>query len=217
VGPDGKFLYFSSNRGGGLNLWRIAIDEESGRTGGAPEAVASGGSASRMHMSISKDGKRIVYVERISNVNLSRLNFDPTSEKVQGTPVAITTGNRTVGIFGGPQISPDGQLIAYVMGGAQEDLYIMRSDGSSPVQLTNDAFRDRYPMWAPDSKRIAFTSNRSGTYALYTINRDGSGLLKMADSGVITGWSPDGKRAFYNLNRIIQIVRGDLPGDAQKL
>ncbi len=29
--PDGAHLYFSSNRGGTMNLWRVAIDERSGR------------------------------------------------------------------------------------------------------------------------------------------------------------------------------------------
>ena len=32
--PDGKFLYFSSDRSGSMNLWRVQIDEETGRTQG---------------------------------------------------------------------------------------------------------------------------------------------------------------------------------------
>ena len=30
--PDGRFLYFSSNRSGGFNLWRVALDETTGQT-----------------------------------------------------------------------------------------------------------------------------------------------------------------------------------------
>ena len=36
--PDGRFLYFSSDRGGTLGLWRIAIDEASGRAEGTPSS-----------------------------------------------------------------------------------------------------------------------------------------------------------------------------------
>lgn len=39
--PDGKFLYFSSNRGGSVNIWRVAIDEKSGAVSGQPEAVTT--------------------------------------------------------------------------------------------------------------------------------------------------------------------------------
>jgi serine/threonine protein kinase len=34
---DGTYLHFSSNRGGSLNLWRVPIDEESGKPLGQPE------------------------------------------------------------------------------------------------------------------------------------------------------------------------------------
>ncbi|MGH9240941.1 MAG: protein kinase domain-containing protein, partial [Vicinamibacterales bacterium] len=44
--PDGKFIYFSSDRGTALNLWRIAVDESSGAAGGAPEPVTAGVQAS---------------------------------------------------------------------------------------------------------------------------------------------------------------------------
>jgi dipeptidyl aminopeptidase/acylaminoacyl peptidase len=34
--PDGKYLYFSSNRGGSSNIWRVLIDEDTGVLTGAP-------------------------------------------------------------------------------------------------------------------------------------------------------------------------------------
>jgi len=50
--PDGGYLYFSSNRGGSMNLWRIAIDERSGRVLGVPEALTAP-SAFAAHLSVS--------------------------------------------------------------------------------------------------------------------------------------------------------------------
>src|SRR6185369_8160552 len=39
--PDGRFLYFASNRGGSMNLWRVAIDERSGEVHGEPEPITT--------------------------------------------------------------------------------------------------------------------------------------------------------------------------------
>ena len=39
---DGKFLYFASDRGGSMNLWRIAIEENLGRTSSRAPKVPSG-------------------------------------------------------------------------------------------------------------------------------------------------------------------------------
>jgi eukaryotic-like serine/threonine-protein kinase len=40
--PDGRFLYFASDRGGAMGIWRIAIDEATGRARGVPEPIVSG-------------------------------------------------------------------------------------------------------------------------------------------------------------------------------
>jgi Tol biopolymer transport system component/DNA-binding winged helix-turn-helix (wHTH) protein len=53
-GPDGRFVYFSSRRGGTWNLWRVSVD------GGAIEAVTSGVGEDR-EPAISRDGSILVY------------------------------------------------------------------------------------------------------------------------------------------------------------
>ncbi|MFN0122253.1 MAG: TolB family protein [Blastocatellia bacterium] len=39
--PDGKYLCFASDRSGSMNLWRIPVDENSGKVLGQPEAVTT--------------------------------------------------------------------------------------------------------------------------------------------------------------------------------
>ena len=39
--PDGTYLYFVSDRGGSMNLWRVAIDEASGKPLGEPEPITT--------------------------------------------------------------------------------------------------------------------------------------------------------------------------------
>ena len=48
--PDGNYLYFSSDRSGSRNLWRVPIDEDTGETLNEPETVTSGVSGQAMHL-----------------------------------------------------------------------------------------------------------------------------------------------------------------------
>ncbi|PYQ55042.1 MAG: hypothetical protein DMF53_28650 [Acidobacteria bacterium] len=79
----------------------------------------------------------------------------------------------------------------------QEDLFVVRLDGSGLRQLTNDAFRDRYPRWSPDGSHLLFQSDRGGTYGIWRIQADGSGLepVTRASDGTVSypAASPDGR------------------------
>lgn len=53
-----------------------------------------------------------------------------------------------------------------------------------------------YPLWSPDSQRIAFSSNRDGPLNVYWQHADGGGLERLITSPYIqmaTSWSPDGQ------------------------
>jgi len=67
-------------------------------------------------------------------------------------------------------------------------------------QAAPDVHRDRSPRWSPDGKRLAFFSNRSGKYQVWTIHPDGSGLQQITDNpggANFSPWSPDGSRLAY--------------------
>jgi eukaryotic-like serine/threonine-protein kinase len=132
--PDGKYLYFSSDSGGISNLWRIAIDEQSGRTLGRPQPVTSGGGTNqRQHVSISKNGRLIAYVEELVIHNLLSVPFQPFDGKVLGTPNHLIQSSKSVR---NPDPSPDGRFVTYASWVQQEDIYVIRSDGTGERQLT---------------------------------------------------------------------------------
>jgi Tol biopolymer transport system component len=198
--PDGRYLYFASDRGGSMNLWRVPIDERSGKLQGAPEPVTTPATYSG-YISFSRDGRHLAYAQIVDQINLQHVAFDPVKTKIEAKPVWITQGSQ---IATDPNFSPDGEWIVFGSTGAkQEDLFIVRRDGTGLRQITNDKYKDRAPRWSPDGRQIVFFSDRSGRYEYWMINPDGSGLRQFSytsgPGAQAILWSPDGLRLLCNL------------------
>jgi Tol biopolymer transport system component len=202
--PDGNYLYFSSDRGGTMSLWRIPIDEQSGEVLGEPEPVTVGASARHFHFALSRDGRRIAYDENVETRNLHKVNFDASTEKILGQPIQITRGSKAAA---NPSLSPDGEWLTFDSFGERQILiYIIRTDGSDRRQLTGsqptESPQDIMPRWSPAGNRIAFHSDRSGVYRIWTIHPDGSSLELLREASVGTEtwlpvWSPNGSRMAF--------------------
>jgi Tol biopolymer transport system component len=188
--PDGKYLYFASDRGGSMNLRRVPIDEVSGKTLGEPEPITTP-AQNLAHPSLSADGKRIVYTSALITANIQQLTLD-ASGGAKGEPAWVTTGSR---IWSAPDPSPDGEwVVFYSLTQPGGHLYVAHPDGTGLRRVTGDA-TDRVPRWSPDSKWIACFSNRSRRLELWKIRPDGSGLQQLTEcSAGYLAWSPDGSR-----------------------
>ncbi|WP_197274016.1 carboxypeptidase regulatory-like domain-containing protein [Hymenobacter sp. DG25A] len=86
------------------------------------------------------------------------------------------------------------------------DIYSANADGSTLQRLTTAAFTETAPQISPTRDKIAYTSNETGQYQLYTMNRDGSGQRRITmlsvegyqNSGIGYCWSPDGAQLVYS-------------------
>ena len=186
---DGKWLFFASDRDGSMNLWRIAIDPDSGRAAGVPERVMVPAQSAGFFSS-TPDGSRVVYSSQSESSRIEELPLSGSSPRrlIFGGSLAI----RQIGV------SPDGKWIAFTGGMPQEDLYVVGIDGNNLRQLTNDSHKDRGPSWSPDGSEIAINSDRSGRYEIWSIRFDGSGLRQLTTTdGSVTRFpilSSDGRR-----------------------
>lgn len=197
--PDGKYLYFASDRGGSMAFWRVRIDEVSGKVLEEPEVVPTPANFNR-HLSFSRDGKRMIYVQTINQSNLKAVAFDPKNERLAGEPFWITDGNREVSL---PELSPDGNtFVLRQFSQTQEDIILINRDGTNQRELTNDKSFDRYVRWSPDGKKLIFASDRSGNYEIWMIDSDGTNLRQLTfikdNAASIPAWSPDGTKISFD-------------------
>lgn len=91
--------------------------------------------------------------------------------------------------------SPDGQHLAFVSDrGGNKQIFVMDSSGRNQTQLTfNNTYNDD-PTWS-STNTIAFESDMSGRFSIYTIAPDGSRLQRLVSLGSSSStpaWSYDG-------------------------
>jgi serine/threonine protein kinase/Tol biopolymer transport system component len=192
--PDGKYLYFASDRGGTMGIWRIAVDQASGRARGAPEPIAAGADVAMDLPHLSKDGSALIFRSQLQSVNPAAIAFDPGSGRVSG----VTLLQHRTGTLMPSDVSPDGKWVALAsVLDRQQDIFIMRSDGSGLSHVTDDAARDWSPRFTPDGGALTFFSNQSGKYDGWLIRADGSGRTRLTniEPGLTFAmFAPDGKR-----------------------
>ena len=107
--------------------------------------------------------------------------------------------------LGGMRISPDGTRLAGSRSepGAQADIWVVDLVQGSETRLTTDPANDLNPVWSPDGRRIAFSSNREGTTNLYVRAADGAGsdelLLKTGERKTPLDWSRDDRFLLFGV------------------
>lgn len=91
--------------------------------------------------------------------------------------------------------------VAFVYGA---DIWLVGSEGGEAKRLTSTSAVESDPQISPDGKTIAFSSNRSGIYAVYTVPADGGMPQRLTwypEDSYARGWSPDGKYILYATSR----------------
>lgn len=106
-----------------------------------------------------------------------------------------------------PQLSPDGTMVAFTVQTVDlkentrpQHIFTVPLSGGEPRRITWAGKSNSRPRWSPDSRLIAFISDRSGTKQVWVMSADGSNPRQVTQvpagaDGVL--FSPDGQHLLF--------------------
>jgi Tol biopolymer transport system component len=190
--PDGKAIAYSAESPA-YDVWVVSLD------GGEPRQLTSGPANDEAAGWLS-DGSGIVFHR--TGAGDTRTLVAP----VDGGPIRPLMPQSGGNIWGA--VSPDGLQVAYeVFRGRESTIWVQPLAGGPARQLTTEGFEDGTPsrqMWSPDSRHLVYSSRRTGTLDLWTVNVE-TGEQRQITSDVRNDaghrWSPDGRWIAFSSDR----------------
>ncbi|MEX2178574.1 MAG: S41 family peptidase [Gemmatimonadaceae bacterium] len=202
---DGRTLYYMSDKSGAENIYAKPM-------GGAERALTSFRDGRVLWPGIAANGGVIVF-ER----GFAVWRLDPASGRVAEVPISLrgapaASGGERVNATNGFQwfaLAPDGKKVAFATRG--EIFATSARENGEATRITFDPGNDGEIHWAPDSRRIVFSSDRGGSTRLHTYD-----FTTGAESPLTTAgdgpdntpiWSPDERSvAFIRGGRELRVV-----------
>jgi eukaryotic-like serine/threonine-protein kinase len=197
---SGRYIYFSSDRGGGLNIWRIPISHD-GKPAGSPQQVTMG-SGQDVQLAMAPSGERIAFAILRQNADIWRLSVDSQTGMQTGNPEQVVGSTRE---DSRATWSPDGAEIAFNSDrGGDMNIYIYSFADRSTRQVTTGSGGDFQPQWSPDGKRLVFFSSRSGNANIWSIDLPSNSLTRLTSGPAMEinpFFSPDGREIAFQSDR----------------
>ena len=194
---DGRSLFYVSdrsdagNKNGAQNIWTITPGKSDARR------LSSFTDGRVLWPSISYDGREVVFEH-----NFAIWKLDTESGKA--SEVAITRRGASAGPgierlrlndqIAEMQLSPDGKKVAFIVRG--EVFAASATDGGDAARVSNSSGEEYQLAWAPDSRRLAYVSDRDAVPHLYLYdftNNSETQLTRDAADDSTPRFSPDGK------------------------
>jgi Tol biopolymer transport system component len=194
--PDGSGLIYSSSQGSTvlyppvMNLRQIGRDSTGDRQ-------TTFGDQSFVEPDAHPSGSLLVSrTRRQSDIWRFPVGGSAAENTREAMRVTRQTGNVQT-----PSVSPDDREVVYLSdNGGHGNLWVARTDGSSPRQITferDPAVAIGVPKWSPAGDCIVFLVTRNGRAGLSAIRPDGSNFRTVVAHGLAPGWSPDGRLLYY--------------------
>ena len=198
--PCGRYVYFSSYRGGGINAWRVPVDGE-GRPSG-PLVQVTSGAGQDLQAAPAPDGSRLAFTTLSQNADLWRLPVSPDTGHAAGDPEKVVASSRedSRGAW-----SPDGRRIAFNSDRAGTmNIWIHDLESRSSRRLTEGSGGDYQPSWSPDGSRLVFFSSREGRPGVCIVDVESGDVVPLSHGQFIDVnpfFSPDGRHIAFQSDR----------------
>jgi tricorn protease len=196
--PDGKTLYFMSDKSGAENIWHVDL------AGGAQKQDTKFTSGRCLYPTLSNDGHTIVFERDFAIWKMETGNGHTAQVAItlRGMPSGPGLTHTQLNSWNNLALSPDGKKVAVV---AHGDVFAASSrDGGEPQRLTKTDAAESAPIWSPDSTKLVYLSERDGGSSIYLFDfatNSERALTHGVDIDLSPTWSPDGKSIAYLRNR----------------
>ena len=204
LSPDGLRIVFARSDGLRNDLWVVNVD-------GSEERQLTSTSQPEYAPSWSPDGSQIVFFRDNSELETNRCGFlwlSTCKEYVQRPreiAVMNSDGSDERRLFSGedifaPQWTSDGTAILFDYGGDVASLDV--ASGNVSIVL-GDGY-NYCPSPSPDSRMIAYSSERTGNEEMYVMDADGTNRRRVTDDPATDRcpvWMPDGKSLVFTSDR----------------
>jgi Tol biopolymer transport system component/C-terminal processing protease CtpA/Prc len=188
--PDGKTLYFMSDRNGQENIWKLSL-------GGKPEMVTNFTSGRVLWPSMAANGRQIVF-ERgfcVWKLDLATHAVGEVKIELRGSPsVTAVEHRRFTNEFQDLALSPDGKKMAFIVHG--QIFAAPSKDGGDAIRVTRTPGIASQLKWSSDNHRIAYIANRDGhdQVFIYDFNTEHElAITSGTTEQSAPSFSPDGK------------------------
>ena len=232
LSPDGNKIVWDSNRlrvvGERFNISDLFLMN----TDGTEQTwLIRGGSPTW-----SPDNKYLAYHASASGIGIP-INGNPGAATSDSDIFVINVDDVLAGLEGrrnitnnpeaiddDPDWSPDGQKIVFTSHSILDEpnisntaeIYVINADGTGvPVRLTDNAEAERAPSWSPDGTRIVYMCRKLASdglmrFAVCIMNADGTGQMRLTDTGFTPTFSPDGQKIlFHKLDDQLWVMNAD--------
>jgi Tol biopolymer transport system component/C-terminal processing protease CtpA/Prc len=191
---QGKSVFYVSDRSGPQNIWVI-------QPGGVPRRVTDFRDGRVLWPCISYDGSTIVF-ER----DFAIWKLETATGKVSRVPIRLrgaaagplSTHLTLTGGFEELALSPDGKKLALIVHG--EVFAASAKEGGDATRVTSTAGRESQITWAPDSRRLAYVSDRDAAPHIYIYDFKTASETQLTAGGAGDSsptFSPDGKKLAF--------------------
>jgi TolB protein len=184
---SGTHIYFASKRGGHKEIWAMDYDGSNQR-----QVTHFNTSAGATSPAVSPDGSRLMCTAFAAEDKPARLFLYSTD-----TFRRLDFVNPPGSLVADASFSPDGRQVLFDVAASSDfRIYMAALDGSSARAINSSQSLQVQPVMNPKNPNlIAFTSGRSGTPQIYTMNADGGDVTRITNGigeAYNPAWAPDG-------------------------